>query len=302
VLIENLSSADLRDRLAGPGIHLVTGAYTFHLRVRGAALTRDIATMYGAYCVQSADSIEDASVCIEPHRSWRRPFQLGIRVRINDQRELEGATIATSYAALESALNWSIALSDLGPLLVHAAVVERDGRALMLPGPSGAGKSTLCAALVCEGWRLFSDEMAILGPDGDLMPNPRPVSLKNDAIAIIRSDYPSAYIAETMRGTPKGDVAFMRAPRSSALRCSESAPVATVVAPLYEPGAATAARRMSRLEAFRLLTTNAVNYTAMLQTGFDTMTAMAERCDCFALAYSKLDEAIATIAELHARA
>lgn len=284
-------------------MYLVTGAYTFHLRLRGESLVRDVATMYGAYRVEDPAAIADASVCIEPRRSWRRPARLGIRVRIDDRRELEGATIDASYAALESALNWSVALSDLAPLLVHAAVVERDGRALMLAGPSGTGKGTLCAALVCSGWRLFSDEMAIFRPDdGTLMPNPRPVSLKNDSIDIVRTAYPSAYIGETIHGTPKGNVAYMRAPRSSVLRCDETAAVATVIEPIYEPGAATAARQMSKLEAFRFLTSNAVNYTAMLQVGFDTMTAIAERCKCFELTYSQLDEAIATIAELHAEA
>lgn len=35
----------------------------------------------------------------------------------------------------------------------------------MLVGTTGAGKSTLCAALCADGWRLLSDEMALIEPD-----------------------------------------------------------------------------------------------------------------------------------------
>jgi hypothetical protein len=43
-------------------------------------------------------------------------------------------------------------------------VLERGGRALLLPAPSGSGKSTLCAGLAFNGWRLLSDELALLDP------------------------------------------------------------------------------------------------------------------------------------------
>ena len=69
---------------------------------------------------------------------------------------------------------------------MHAAVFERDSSAVVLPGPSGVGKSTLCAALVARGWRLLSDEVAMIRPqDGLLQPYPRPISLKNESIEMI---------------------------------------------------------------------------------------------------------------------
>jgi ABC-type cobalamin/Fe3+-siderophores transport system ATPase subunit len=73
--------------------------------------------------------------------------------------------------------------------------VERNGKALLLAGPSGAGKSTLCAALITRGWRLLSDEAAMIRPDdGLIQPYPRPICLKNASIDLIAEAVPDAHI------------------------------------------------------------------------------------------------------------
>jgi hypothetical protein len=46
--------------------------------------------------------------------------------------------------------------------LLHAAALERDGRAIVLAGPSGAGKTTLTLALVARGWRIATEEMVLI--------------------------------------------------------------------------------------------------------------------------------------------
>jgi hypothetical protein len=43
---------------------------------------------------------------------------------------------------------------------LHASVVERSGRAILISGASGVGKSTLALELVDRGWRLLSDDIA----------------------------------------------------------------------------------------------------------------------------------------------
>jgi energy-coupling factor transporter ATP-binding protein EcfA2 len=46
--------------------------------------------------------------------------------------------------------------------LLHAAALEKAGRALVLVGPSGAGKTTLTLALVARGWRIATEEMVLI--------------------------------------------------------------------------------------------------------------------------------------------
>lgn len=51
-----------------------------------------------------------------------------------------------------------IGLTRLGDVVLHAAALVADDRAVLLFGPSGAGKSTASAWLVGRGWELLGDD------------------------------------------------------------------------------------------------------------------------------------------------
>ncbi len=96
---------------------------------------------------------------------------------------------------LEWGLNWCVSAHCHQYLIFHAAVIEKSGRALILPAPPGSGKSTLCAGLVNRGWRLLSDELTLIDiASCGVVPLPRPVSLKNASIDVIRAYAPAAAI------------------------------------------------------------------------------------------------------------
>jgi SynChlorMet cassette protein ScmC len=48
-----------------------------------------------------------------------------------------------------------------GSIPLHAALVEHDGKAVLLAGKSGVGKSTCCRRLP-QGWEVLSDDMALV--------------------------------------------------------------------------------------------------------------------------------------------
>jgi hypothetical protein len=54
-------------------------------------------------------------------------------------------------------------------LFLHAAALERDGRCVVLCGPSGAGKSVTAFALLQQGFRYLSDELAPADVAGGLV-------------------------------------------------------------------------------------------------------------------------------------
>jgi len=185
--------------------------------------------------------------------------------------------------------------------MIHAAVVERDGLAAILPAPPGSGKSTLCAALVHRGWRLLSDELALLRPeDGLLVPVPRPVSLKNRSIDVIRGYVADAVLSDPVSNTTKGTVAHLKAPADSIRRAHETARPAWIVFPKYEAGAATSLTPIARARAFFRVADNAFNYSHMGARGFATLAGAIEGCASYDFRYSNLDEAMALFAALEA--
>lgn len=63
--------------------------------------------------------------------------------------------------------------------LVHAAVVGRSERAVLLPGVTGSGKTTLTLFLLARGFTYLSDDCAVLGPEPDLVwPTPGALHVK----------------------------------------------------------------------------------------------------------------------------
>jgi hypothetical protein len=71
-------------------------------------------------------------------------------------------------------------------LSVHAAVLSKDGKGVVIIGPSFAGKSTLATGLWRNGWSLLSDDLVFLDADQRMaFPAPRRVSLRNESRGIV---------------------------------------------------------------------------------------------------------------------
>lgn len=75
-------------------------------------------------------------------------------------------------------------------LAVHAATVVRNGHALIMPGSSGSGKSTLCASILQQGFRCYSDELAVLDQTGVVQPLELPVGIKSGSWSLLDSTWP----------------------------------------------------------------------------------------------------------------
>ena len=204
-----------------------------------------------------------------------------------------------AYPMLEWGLNWCVYSHANDYLIIHAAVVERGGYAAILPAPPGFGKSTLCAALVNRGWRLLSDELALVRvSDGSLIPLPRPVSLKNKSIAIIRDYAPNAVLSPPVSDTLKGIVAHMKAPADSIRCATKTAQAAWVIFPNYQAGSPARLETLPQSCAFMRVADNAFNYSRLGVTGFETMAGLIDTCQCYDFTYSNLDDAIETFSAL----
>src|SRR5579862_2419161 len=186
-------------------------------------------------------------------------------------------------------------------LIVHAAVVERNDRAMLMPAPPGSGKSTLCAALVARGFRLLSDELALIDiATGRLVPLPRPISLKNASIGIIESFWKDGTIGAVVDDTVKGAVAHASAPPDSVTRSDEHASPAFVVVPRYRADSEITLEPLSRAAGFMQLADNAFNYSLHGRAGFDALARLIDSSTCFAFTYGgTLDDAVRTLEALY---
>jgi HprK-related kinase A len=194
---------------------------------------------------------------------------------------------------LEWGMNWVIARTAHQYLIIHAAVVERHGLALLLPAPPGSGKSTLCAGLAFRGWRLLSDELALLVPEtGRVVPLVRPLSLKNESIDVIHRFAPHAVIGPRTEGTTKGTVALVKPPPASALALDTPALPRWVVFPKYEAGAAMRLTARSKAAAFVEIGNDALNYSILGETAFAALGDLIDRCDAGDFVYSDLEAAV----------
>lgn len=91
------------------------------------------------------------------------------------------AILHVEHAALECLLNDS---SDA--IAVHAALLSRRGKGLVIVGPSFAGKSTLAIALWRSGWSLMCDDLVFIDTVAHTAsPAPRRVSLRHGSRELV---------------------------------------------------------------------------------------------------------------------
>ena len=292
MIVSDLSSRDLAQRLAGPGLSLRTGPVVARIRSRLRNVADGIALLYAGHGVEAADGFCDFHVELAHPRNLRRWLQPQVLFHVDATSPFKPLPADQALPMLEWGLNWCVSSHCHQYLIIHAAVVERNGRALILPAPPGSGKSTLAAGLVCSGWRLLSDELTLIEPaTGRITPLPRPVSLKNASIEVIRRFSPQAVLGPIVHETTKGDVALMRPPADSVLRASEPALPAWVVLPRHVPDAEARLAPKTKAHAFMQLADNAFNYSLHGRRGFRVLAKLIDQCDCYEFSYSRLAEA-----------
>ena len=292
----DLTDRTLNKALRHGQLRLHIGPFTVAVCSSLPRVAEGIRGMYHDYRLAAADSFVDFNIKLRSPRSVRRWLAPQVVFALDDQMPFTPLPANQAFALLEWSLNWCVAAHISDYLSIHAAVVARGDRTLILPAPSGSGKSTLCAALVNRGWRLLSDELALVSLDGQsLTPIPRPVSLKNHSIELIGRFAPDAVLGRPARDTAKGTVAHMRAPAVSVQQADRQTRPAWIVFPRYRADSIPRLQPLSRSHTLLRLINNAFNYHLHGEQGFVTASELVDRCRCYQLDYNHLDSAIAAL-------
>lgn len=266
------------------GFAVRVGPYGFRVGSDWRAPIDGLERLYAGY-PRPSDGIADFTVRLEAVRPWRRWVRPSVAIG-GDWTLPEAAPISLRHGLLaaEMGMNLQLALGGRRHLLLHAASVERDGRALLMTGESGAGKSTLAMLLAAKGWRFMGDEFALVDlASGEVRAFPRPISLKNESVAVAEAAWPGAMVGPWLRGTPKGDVRHVVPNARSLTRMDEPARPALLLFPRF--GFLDEVREVPRSEAFVRLTQASTNYTALGRRGFEALIGLVKGVPALAIDY-----------------
>ena len=301
VILSDLSARTRTRLLATKGIGFYTGDFVVRVKSKLPAIAEGLGLLYGNCPLATDNDFADFHVELDRPSGLRNYVRPQVRFLLDGRAPFLPLPLSQAMPMFEWGLNWCITHHANSFLMVHAAVVEKNGNAAMLPAPPGSGKSTLCAALVLHGWRLLSDEISLIDViDGTVAPVPRPISLKNQSIDIIRAFSSEATLSRSVNDTMKGTVALMRPPTDSVKNATVRSTLRWIVFPQFTVGIDSKLTPITKPRAFMRVADNAFNYSALGATGFKVLADTIDAASAYDFAYSRLDDAIACFDRLEA--
>jgi len=302
VNLGELSHLAIRRQLKDAGLVLKIGPFSFRLISRIPAIAQEMAALYADYPVLDGNHFVDYTVTIAQGSGLRRWTRKQAIFVFDGGQPFIPLPEDHAFPLLEWSMNWCISMHAHHYLLLHSAVIEREGCAVIMPAPPGSGKSTLCAGLVNRGWRLLSDELALISfTAATITPLGRPISLKNQSIDIIRNFVPGAVFSRVVHDTSKGSVSLLKVPPETLLRINETARPRWVIFPKYVAGSVAKLTARSKANSMLELGRNSFNYMVLGLKGFEVLSKVIDASDCYDFEYSQLDDAVAVFDDLVVR-
>lgn len=272
---------------------MITGPFLFHVQTDIRAVVEGIRVLYGDFSfIENAD-FADFHVALKRRHKLFHFLWPQAAVEVDGCSPAAPLPLEQAPALFEGTLNWCIYSYAHYYYIIHAAALTRNGRSAILPAPPGSGKSTLCAALTDRGWRLLTDELTLIAPEThQIIPFPRPISLKNESLHVIGEFAPQAVFGPISPKTIKGTIGHVRPPRESVERMREPSWPGWVIFPKFRVGARTTGQAISKANAFMRVAECAVNYSILGTKGFRILGRMMDSVDCYEFEYSDLEEAV----------
>ncbi len=299
-----INNRDISHALKSSGLVLDIGFFKFNICSSLQSIEETISTLYCDYVRAEYDNIDEL---VDFHVRVRKVkrflsapyFNRQAQFFLDNTAPFTPLPIQHAPAIIEWGMNWCVSSQLNTHLIVHAAVIEKNGFAAVMPAPPGSGKSTLTASLIQEGWRLLSDELTLIQLDTHrVSPFPRPVSLKNESISVIKNRYPNVVFGPVSSDTAKGTVCHIRPPALSVKNQHVDCPVGWIIFPKYQIDAETEFLSISKAQTLMSVAENSFNYSVLGKMGFEALKNVVATADCYQFKYSNLDEAINVFSKL----
>jgi len=290
----HLNKSELGDLLVS-GCNIQIGPFCFNIKTSIPSVIQNFSHLYTDHAILDKQAFVDFYVSINPPANLRRWIRPQAVFEIDDYRPLEPLPLAHAYPLFEWGLNWCIANKAHQYLIFHAAILEKDGKAILLPGEPGSGKSTLCTILAHTGWSLMSDELTLLTvPTAEVIPIPKPISLKNQSISVIKNLFPKSDFGNVYENTSKGTLTHLKAPLPS----TQVAKIKWIIFPKFGEHAETDLQEITKGAAHMRLLQNAFNHNVFGKTGFETINRVLDQSEVFSFSYSDSDTALNAVKEI----
>ena len=296
--VQDVSGRDLGEAMRQGRFRLDIGCLRVKIKSGTPHFPVVFKTLYGRHSCAVDGGEYDFDISIVPPNWLRRHIARNVVFELSGERPFLPVDAAHAHALFEWGLNWTIGSFAHTYLILHSAVLETRGVGVLLSAVSGSGKSTLAAELALSGWRLLSDELALIDEKLELIPCVRPVSLKNSSIDLIQSRHPEVVFGPLATNTHKGSIAHLPAPGDSIERASESATPRLIVFPKWVDGAALRMRAVGQGQAAMRLIDQSFNYSTLGISGFQRLARLVSSTEAWEIEYSSLDEARDALDEL----
>jgi len=274
---------------------LYTGPFVNRIQTRIPSVIQNLYSLYQANKLNLEPMFADFHICLKAAKGIRRWLKPQVFFYLDKKIPFKPLPYDQAYPMLEWGMNWCISNYAHQYLILHAAVIEKNDQAIILPAKPGAGKSTLTAGLINQGWRLLSDELAIICLDSlELVGLARPVNLKNESIRIMKQIAVDALFSDEIRDTNKGTVSLMQAPENSIKNINKKVKAAYIIIPEFVKDAPVQINKTNKAEAFMHVAENAFNYSLHGICGFETVSRLIDTTETYKFVYSQIDDAVNT--------
>lgn len=207
---------------------------------------------------------------------------------------LDLALVAVEYGAIAR-----LHEPDSEVLAVHSALLSREGAGILLVGPKESGKSTLACALWRSGWRLHSDDNALIEDGPRARGIPRRVSLRTTSRGLVGPELWERILR--LPGTTRGRSGVLFHPWEAAREDGPSDVPVTAIAFLARRGANPGPGRVEALDAGRALLA-LVPYSSRRERGIghalEALQPLAHRAPAFDLGRGPLPDMMARVEEI----
>jgi HprK-related kinase A len=138
--------------------------FSFSVKTDLPQVIENLSTIYGKRFKKHIDEVADYELSVQKSSGIRSFIRPQACFFCDQQEPFKPLSLQKAYAFLEWGMNWTVAANEVQNVIIHSAVLAKGNKAILFPAPPDSGKSTLTAYLAHNGWRLLSDEMALIVP------------------------------------------------------------------------------------------------------------------------------------------